>query len=116
MIMRKGIHPDYKETTITCVCGAKYITKSIVKNKHVEICAKCHPFYTGNQVYVDTAGRIERFKEKYKIKQAPGSKKASKDSSEEPKEHKEVKEPKEPKAHKEHKEPKEHKEKKEPKE
>ncbi len=66
--MKKEIHPAYEETTVTCVCGNKFTTKSTAKNIHVEICSKCHPFYTGKQVYVDTAGRIERFNKKYSIK------------------------------------------------
>ena len=66
--MKKGIHPKYEDTTITCVCGNALKVKSTVNNAHVDICSKCHPFYTGKQVFVDTAGRIERFKQKYKIK------------------------------------------------
>lgn len=66
--MKKDIHPKYEETTITCVCGNKFKTKSTASDIHVEICSKCHPFYTGKQVFVDTAGRIERFNQKYKIK------------------------------------------------
>lgn len=78
--MKKGIHPKYEETTITCVCGATHKTKSTGKDIHVDICSKCHPFYTGKQVFVDTAGRIERFKAKYKINQ---SKVAGKDKPKE---------------------------------
>ena len=66
--MKKDIHPKYEETTVTCVCGNKFKTKSTATDIHVEICSKCHPFYTGKQVFVDTAGRIERFNQKYKIK------------------------------------------------
>lgn len=66
--MKKDIHPKYEETTVTCVCGNKFTTKSTASDIHVEICSKCHPFYTGKQVFVDTAGRIERFNQKYKIK------------------------------------------------
>lgn len=65
--MRKGIHPKYQEATVTCVCGNTFKTQSTLKEIHVEICSKCHPFYTGNQHFVDTAGRIERFNKKYKI-------------------------------------------------
>lgn len=65
--MKKGIHPKYEETTITCVCGNSYKTRSTVKDLHVDICSKCHPFFTGKQVFVDTAGRIERFNKKYKV-------------------------------------------------
>ena len=65
--MKKGIHPKYEETTITCVCGNTYKIKSTASNLHVDICSKCHPFFTGKQVFVDTAGRIERFNKKYKV-------------------------------------------------
>ncbi|OHD09831.1 MAG: 50S ribosomal protein L31 [Spirochaetes bacterium GWD1_27_9] len=66
--MRKGIHPKYDEATVVCACGNTFKTKSTAKNIHVEICSSCHPFYTGKQTLVDTAGRIERFKNKFKIK------------------------------------------------
>ena len=66
--MKNGIHPKYQEATVTCVCGNTFQTRSTMKDIHIEICSKCHPFYTGKQVLVDTAGRIERFKNKYKIK------------------------------------------------
>ncbi len=63
--MRKGIHPEYKNTTASCACGNKIEVGSTKENIKVEICAKCHPFYTGKQNLVDTAGRIERFRKKY---------------------------------------------------
>lgn len=66
--MKKGIHPKYEEATVTCVCGNTFKTRSVVKDIRVEICSQCHPFFTGKQHLVDTAGRIERFKNKYKIK------------------------------------------------
>lgn len=63
--MKKDIHPAYyPSTTITCACGAKYTTGSTVESMHVEICAHCHPFYTGKQKLVDTARRVEKFKDK----------------------------------------------------
>jgi large subunit ribosomal protein L31 len=64
--MKADIHPEYVETTVTCACGAKYQTRSTKQNMHVEICSACHPFFTGEKKYVDTAGRIERFKRRYK--------------------------------------------------
>ena len=64
--MKAGIHPEYHEVTITCACGAKYETRSTRKKINVEICANCHPYYTGKQRLVDTAGRVERFLRKYK--------------------------------------------------
>ena len=68
--MKEGIHPDYQLTTITCVCGNVIQTRSTVKDIHVEICSACHPFYTGKQKLVDTAGRIERFNKRFGIKAA----------------------------------------------
>ncbi|MCB1308766.1 MAG: 50S ribosomal protein L31 [Leptospiraceae bacterium] len=66
--MKAGIHPEYKESTIKCVCGATYKTRSTRGDMQVEICANCHPFYTGQQRVIDTAGRVDRFKKKYKLK------------------------------------------------
>lgn len=63
--MKEKIHPEYKETTITCACGEVIHTRSTKQGIRVEICSKCHPFYTGKQKFVDTAGRVERFKRKY---------------------------------------------------
>jgi large subunit ribosomal protein L31 len=63
--MKQGIHPEYKETTITCACGEVIHTRATKENIRVEICSKCHPFYTGKQKLVDTAGRVERFRKKY---------------------------------------------------
>jgi large subunit ribosomal protein L31 len=63
--MKKGIHPEYGECTITCTCGTVYHTRSTRKSIHVEICSHCHPFFTGQQKLVDTAGRVEKFKRKY---------------------------------------------------
>lgn len=66
--MKKDIHPKYEKTTITCACGNVIETRSTVKNIKVEICSQCHPFFTGKQKLVDTAGRIEKFKARYGIK------------------------------------------------
>ena len=63
--MRAGIHPDYQQPTIRCACGAVYPTGSTKKDIRVEVCAKCHPFFTGKQKVVDTGGRVSRFKKKY---------------------------------------------------
>lgn len=65
--MKKGIHPEYYETTITCACGEVIHTRSTKKNIRVEICSKCHPFYTGKQKFVDSAGRVDKFKKKYNL-------------------------------------------------
>ena len=66
--MKPGIHPDYFESTVTCGCGETFQTRSTVKDLHVDICSKCHPFYTGEQKLIDSEGRVERFKKKYSKK------------------------------------------------
>ena len=63
--MKEKIHPKYYETTITCACGNVIHTRSTAKDIHVEICSHCHPFFTGKQKLVDTAGRVERFRKRY---------------------------------------------------
>ena len=63
--MKKGIHPDYVECTVTCGCGNTFTTRATRPAIHVEVCSNCHPFYTGKQKFVDTAGRVERFQRRY---------------------------------------------------
>lgn len=63
--MKEGIHPNYNETTVTCACGEVFETGSTKQNLKVEICSKCHPFFTGKQRQVFTTGRVEKFKSKY---------------------------------------------------
>ncbi len=63
--MKSDIHPEYKESTVTCVCGNVFETRSTKGDIKVEICSKCHPFFTGKQKIMDTAGRIEKFNRKY---------------------------------------------------
>ncbi|MCF8091919.1 MAG: 50S ribosomal protein L31 [Desulfotignum sp.] len=63
--MKKDIHPKYAKTTATCACGASFEVGSTKENIKVEICSSCHPFFTGKQKLVDSAGRIDRFKRKY---------------------------------------------------
>ena len=65
--MKQGIHPDYKTTTIQCACGAEYVTKSVKDNVKVDICSKCHPFFTGKQKFVDAGGRVDKFKKKFNL-------------------------------------------------
>ena len=60
--MKEGIHPQYKETTVQCACGETFTTKSTSQKIQVDICSKCHPFYTGTQKLIDTAGRVDKFK------------------------------------------------------
>ncbi|MBO5403193.1 MAG: 50S ribosomal protein L31 [Clostridia bacterium] len=66
--MKQAIHPEYKETVIKCACGEEYVTKSTKQNLKVDICSKCHPFYTGKQKLVDSGGRVDSFKKKYNLK------------------------------------------------
>lgn len=79
--MKKEIHPKYFETEITCACGNVIKTRSTVKDIHVEICSACHPFFTGKQKLVDTAGRVERFRKKYEKIKKKEEEKTSKSSS-----------------------------------
>jgi large subunit ribosomal protein L31 len=65
--MREGIHPNYVETTITCACGNVIKTRSTKENIKVEICSKCHPFFTGKQKLVDSGGRVDRFKKRFNL-------------------------------------------------
>ena len=64
--MKKDIHPNYKETRVICACGNSFVTRSTKTQEiRVEICASCHPFFTGQQKLIDTAGRVEKFRAKY---------------------------------------------------
>ncbi len=63
--MKADTHPEYKEVEAVCACGEKFTTRSTSKSIHVDICSKCHPFFTGTQKIVDTEGRVEKFKKKY---------------------------------------------------
>ena len=63
--MKEGIHPDYSEITVKCLCGNTFQTRSTKKEISTEICSACHPFYTGKQKLIDTAGRVERYKKRY---------------------------------------------------
>jgi large subunit ribosomal protein L31 len=64
--MKAGIHPDYAEIEVTCSCGSVFKTNSTMKKAlHIEVCSSCHPFYTGKQKIVDTAGRVEKFNQKF---------------------------------------------------
>ncbi len=70
--MKTGIHPEYHVTTVTCACGETFETGSVKENLRVEICSKCHPFFTGKQKLVDVGGRVDRFNKKYGIKSPAG--------------------------------------------
>jgi large subunit ribosomal protein L31 len=62
--MKQGIHPKYETGTIKCACGEEVVTKSTAGDLHVEICSKCHPFFTGKQKFVDAGGRVDKFKKR----------------------------------------------------
>ena len=66
--MREKIHPKYIDTTITCICGSVIHTRSTKPNIRVEICSSCHPFFTGKQKFIDSAGRVEKFQKRYSKK------------------------------------------------
>ena len=85
--MKAELHPEFQITTITCTCGAVYETRSTVQNLKVGICMQCHPFFTGEQRFVDTAGRVEKFAKRYGSMQARRADKAdakTEDVKEEP--------------------------------
>jgi len=63
--VKEGIHPKYGEAVVRCACGETFVTGSTKKELRVEICSKCHPFFTGKQKFVDTTGRVDKFKKKY---------------------------------------------------
>ena len=66
--MREGIHPNYYQAKVVCNCGNEFVTGSTKENIRVEICSKCHPFFTGKQKLVDTGGRVDRFKKRFGMK------------------------------------------------
>jgi large subunit ribosomal protein L31 len=69
--MKADIHPAYQEVKVTCSCGNSFLTRSTAgKELHIEVCAQCHPFYTGKQKMVDTGGRVDRFRKKYGMKKS----------------------------------------------
>jgi len=74
--MKEGIHPEYKPAKVLCACGNEIETRSVRGDFHIEICSACHPFFTGKQKIMDTAGRIERFKTRYATSPAEPVKKA----------------------------------------
>lgn len=72
--MKQDIHPEYKEIKVTCSCGSAFVTRSTAgRDLSLDVCSKCHPFYTGKQKIVDTAGRVDRFKQKYSRSSHKGS-------------------------------------------
>jgi len=87
--MKKDIHPEYQVATVKCVCGNEFQTRSTLKEINVEICSACHPFFTGQQKLIDSAGRVERFMRKYgkeyAVEEAPAEKRAASEPASEPK-------------------------------
>jgi large subunit ribosomal protein L31 len=85
--MKKEIHPDYVEATVTCSCGNTFKTRSTKSELRVEICSQCHPFYSGKQKLVDTGGRVERFERRYgkarPTRKKPAAEKAKKAEAQE---------------------------------
>ena len=77
--MKPDIHPDYIETTAVCSCGNTFVTRSTAKGGtiHADVCSACHPFYTGTQKLIDTAGRVDRFRKRYEKRVVPGGKAAA---------------------------------------
>jgi large subunit ribosomal protein L31 len=71
--MKQGIHPEYVTATVRCSCGEEFQTRSTVPELRVDICSKCHPFYTGKQKLVDAGGRVERFERRYGKRQSPST-------------------------------------------
>ncbi len=65
--MKKGIHPDYVECKVTCACGNSFVTKSTKDEIKLDVCSSCHPFFTGQQKFINRGGRVEKFKTKYKL-------------------------------------------------
>jgi large subunit ribosomal protein L31 len=63
--MKKGVHPEYVESRVVCACGSTFVTRSTKPEIRVEICSQCHPFFTGKQKLIDSAGRVEKFRKKY---------------------------------------------------
>ena len=79
--MKKDIHPQYATATVTCACGNTFTTRSTQDEIHTDICSACHPFYTGKQKLVDTAGRVERFRQKYGTARETAGKESSEKES-----------------------------------
>lgn len=80
--MKKDIHPEYKLGTVICACGNTFQVRSTVGDMRVEICSACHPFFTGKQKLVDSAGRIEKFQRKYKLSERSSSEQETSDQAE----------------------------------
>jgi large subunit ribosomal protein L31 len=71
--MKEAIHPNYPAARVTCACGSTFVTRSVRGDFQVDVCAKCHPFYTGTMKLIDTAGRVDRFRKRYEAKVKPST-------------------------------------------
>jgi large subunit ribosomal protein L31 len=69
--MQDGIHPNYPASRVNCACGSQFVTRSTRGDMQIDVCSACHPFYTGTQKLIDTAGRVDRFRKRYEKKVAP---------------------------------------------
>jgi large subunit ribosomal protein L31 len=78
--MKQGIHPEYKQATVRCACGNTFLTRSTKDDIHVEVCSVCHPFFTGKQRLMDTAGRVERFRRKWGKGEGPAAESSSEEA------------------------------------
>lgn len=86
--MKEKIHPEYKETAIMCACGEVIHTRSTKQNIHIEICSKCHPFFTGKQKLIDSTGRVDKFLKRFEKKRKPKVKTKAKEQKTENEEQK----------------------------
>ena len=75
--MKEGIHPDYHPAQVHCACGNTFVTRSTRGDMQIDVCSACHPFYTGTQKLIDTAGRVDRFRKRYEKRVVPGARAAS---------------------------------------
>jgi large subunit ribosomal protein L31 len=75
--MQEGIHPNYPAARVTCACGVSFVTRSTRGDFTIDVCSQCHPFYTGTQKLIDTAGRVDRFRKRYEKKVAAAAPKAA---------------------------------------
>ncbi|MGD0527480.1 MAG: 50S ribosomal protein L31 [Polyangiaceae bacterium] len=86
--MKEGIHPDYHVAQVHCACGNTFVTRSTRGDMQIDVCSACHPFYTGTQKLIDTAGRVDRFRKRYEKRVVPTAKSAAGDTPAKPAEEK----------------------------
>ena len=86
--MKEGIHPDYHSARVNCACGNTFVTRSTRGDMQIDVCSACHPFYTGTQKLIDTAGRVDRFRKRYEKRVVPGARAAPAEATAKPAEDK----------------------------